>query len=154
MSVPFTLDTSMLHLLHRASQVADEHFAEAQEPGRLTSRQFVVLAAVSNREGASQTDISEMTGIDRSTLTDLVGRLQAKGFVSRARSRHDARTYEVRLTPVGNKALSVAVPIARKVDRKLLSLLPEVRRKELARMLEKIGAIGSDAAAREPGMAG
>lgn len=149
MSVQFALDASMLHLLHRASQVADDYFADAQDPGGLTSRQFVVLAAVSNREGASQTDISEMTGIDRSTLTDLVGRLQAKGFVSRARSRRDARTYEVRLTAAGNKALSVAVPIARKVDRKLLSLLPEARRKELARLLETIGAVGSSAAARD-----
>lgn len=150
----FSLSASMLHLLHRASQVADDLFAEYQQFDGLTSRQFVVLAAVSSQEGASQTDISEATGIDRSTLTDLVGRLQSKGLVSRSRSRTDARTYEVRLTAEGAKAFAAAIPVARRVDRKLMGVLPEQRRKELAKLLEQIAAGGGHAAVREIDLAG
>ena len=37
------LNQSILHLLHRAGQVADERFAKAIDPIDLTSRQLVVL---------------------------------------------------------------------------------------------------------------
>ena len=129
------LNHSLLHLLHRASQVADDIFAGHPELKGLTSRQFIVLAAISAREGASQTDITEVTGVDRSTLTDLIGRLQSRGLVARKRSQHDARTYEVRLTSDGRKLLVAAVPIARGVDERLLSSLPTKARKEFVEHL-------------------
>ena len=59
----FTLASSLLHLLHRASQIADDLFASHHQLDGLTSRQLVVLAAISSREGASQTDITAMTGV-------------------------------------------------------------------------------------------
>ena len=130
------LNHSLLHLLHRASQVADDIFAGHAELNGLTSRQFIVLAAISAREGASQTDITEVTGVDRSTLTDLIGRLQSRGLVARKRSQNDARSYEVRLTLKGRNLLVAAVPIARNVDERLLASLPAKARKEFVEQLQ------------------
>ena len=134
----FSLDGSLLHLLHRASQLADDIFASHPELDGLTSRQFIVLAAISAREGASQTDITEMTGVDRSTLTDLIARLQGKGMVARNRSQHDARSYEVRLTAAGRKALAVAMPIAQSVDKRLLGGVPVRAQRDAAGLLQAI----------------
>jgi DNA-binding MarR family transcriptional regulator len=58
---------SPIHLLHRASQRADGLFARQVRPSDLTPRQFVVLQAVADKSGLSQTDIMAVTGIDRSS---------------------------------------------------------------------------------------
>ena len=104
------LMSSLLHLLHRAGQAADEYFAEEMKGSELTARQHAVLAILSNEEGASQTQIVGLTGIDRSTLADIVRRLVEQGLVARRRSKQDARAYAVRLTAAGHTALRASLP--------------------------------------------
>ena len=58
---------SVLHLLHRAGQRADGLFARHAGIA-LTPRQFIILQAVAEGDGLSQTDIMAATGIDRSSI--------------------------------------------------------------------------------------
>ena len=99
---------SALHLLHRAGQCADELFASQVQESELTPRQFVVLMAVPDSEEPSQTTLVQKTGIDRSTLADIVRRLVERGLLARKRTRKDARMYAVRLTSKGETALKAA----------------------------------------------
>jgi DNA-binding MarR family transcriptional regulator len=119
---------SMLHLLHRAGQVADEMFTEEMHGSELTPRQFAVLRVLQRLETASQTDIVNETGIDRSTLADIVKRLVARGLIARRRSKADARAYAVRLTASGRDALKSAEPASERVENRLLKSLPQARR--------------------------
>ena len=68
------LAESPSHLMHRALQLALDIYAEEAGPDGLTQRQFAVLEAVAARSGLTQTDLVKATGIDRSTLADLVAR--------------------------------------------------------------------------------
>ena len=72
MAQPATPLFSPIHLLHRASQRADGLFARNVRTFDLTPRQFVVLQAVADKSGLSQTDIMAATGIDRSSTAELV----------------------------------------------------------------------------------
>ncbi len=139
----FDYSSSLLHLLHRASQIADDLFENQQRFNGLTSRQFIVLAAIKGTDGISQTDITTATGIDRSTLTDLVGRLQAKGLVARDRSRLDAGSYEVRLTPEGEALLEAAIPIVQQIDERLMRMASPAAKAQDVQMLAGIAAIVS-----------
>jgi len=94
----------------------------------LTPRQLAVLVTVSQNEGLSQTGLVERTGIDRSTLADIVRRMQRKGLLQRRRTKEDARAYAVKLTDEGRKALRTAEPLARKVDDRILEALPDRQR--------------------------
>ena len=76
----FNLNTSPSHLLHRAQQIAANHSAAALKSAGLTLRQFSVLSALSGNEGVSQSDLVNATGIDRSTLADMVARMEAGGM--------------------------------------------------------------------------
>jgi DNA-binding MarR family transcriptional regulator len=122
------LSGSMLHLLHRAGQVADEMFSQEMQGSDLTPRQFAVLRVLQRLETASQTDIVNETGIDRSTLADIVKRLVTRGLIARRRSKADARAYAVRLTPAGKEALKSAEPASERVESRLLQTLPQARR--------------------------
>jgi MarR family transcriptional regulator, temperature-dependent positive regulator of motility len=145
------LGSSALHMLHRASQAADEMFASETTGADLTPRQFAVLAALETLESASQTRIVDLTGIDRSTLADIVKRLVKRGLLSRRRSRSDARAYVVRLTPEGKTVLLATKPAAQRVEERLLEQVPPPRRAELIAALEaiirRLGATTSSEAA-------
>jgi|SRR5689334_9498705 DNA-binding MarR family transcriptional regulator len=132
------LDASLLHLLHRAGQVADELFTSEMTESDLTPRQYAVLAALAKHQTASQTTIVDETGIDRSTVAEIVKRLLHRGVLARRRAKHDARAYAVRLTPAGQAALRQAEPIAQRVNDRLLKQLGTSRRAEILDALSTI----------------
>jgi DNA-binding MarR family transcriptional regulator len=128
---------SPIHLLHRASQCAELIFHNAVAD-RVTARQLAVLMVIGEREGASQAEITEATGIDRSTTAEVMRRLVKKGLVQRRRSRADTRAYELRLTDEGNKALEAAEPVARRIDARVLDALPKARREAFVAALAAV----------------
>ena len=132
------LERSPLHLLHRAGQCAADVFQTELGPGDLTPRQFAVLVTVSQNEGLSQTHLVERTGIDRSTLADIVRRMIKKGLLQRRRTREDARAYAVKLTDEGSRVLKSVEPVSRRVDERILSSLPTAQRD---RFLQDLNAI-------------
>jgi DNA-binding MarR family transcriptional regulator len=117
------LDTSALHLLHRAGQCAEVLFTNEAAKADMTPRQYAVLACVAQNPDISQTGLVEQTGVDRSTLADVVRRLVKKGLLQRKRTRQDARMYAVRLTTRGSSLLNGVKPLASKVDHRILSVL-------------------------------
>jgi DNA-binding MarR family transcriptional regulator len=96
----------------------------------LTARQLAVLMTIERHEGLSQTDLVHRTGIDRSTLADVVKRLKGKGLIQRRRTKEDARAYAVRLTDEGRQVLRTVEPLAKRVDRRVLDALPAKRQEE------------------------
>jgi DNA-binding MarR family transcriptional regulator len=141
------LSRSPLHLLHRVGQYADELFVSEMTSFDITPRQFTVLWAISKEEGLSQTMLVKRTGIDRSTIADLVQRIHAKGFVQRRRNKHDARAYSVSLTERGWLALRAAEPVAIRVGAKLLATLPEAQVAEFVANLSAIVGTFAESAA-------
>jgi len=113
------LTASLTHLLHRACQVADSVFNEEAGKTGLTTRQFAVLVAVAGNRDISQTGLVQVTGIDRSTVAEIVKRLLRRGLIKRKRTRLDARAYAVRLTEEGEALLREAEPAARRAEERL-----------------------------------
>ncbi len=138
------LERSPIHLLHRAVQCAADIFQVELGNEDLTPRQYAVLVAVSQNEGVSQTHLVEKTGVDRSTLADIVRRMLKKGLLQRRRTKDDARAYAVRLTEEGWRVLKSADPLARRVDDKILAALPGQQRERFLQDLKAIvQALGS-----------
>ena len=132
------LDNSPIHLLHRAGQCAGDIFQAEMADDGLTPRQFAVLVTVSQNEGLSQTHLVEQTGIDRSTLADIVRRMLKKGLLQRRRTREDARAYAVKLTDAGWATLRNALPHTNRVDETILDALPTQHRERFLKDLRGI----------------
>jgi DNA-binding MarR family transcriptional regulator len=132
------LERSATHLIHRAGQCATDIFqAEASQSG-LTPRQFAVLMTIAEEEGLTQTDLVDRTGIDRSTLADIVARLLGRGLIHRRRAKEDGRAYAIKLTSQGCKVLRDAEPGAAATDTRLLAALPPAKRQEFLDILNMI----------------
>ncbi len=131
---------SVGHLLHRAAQRALDLYVAEAGPGAITQRQHAVLAAVADHEGAAQADLVTATGVDRSTLADMVSRMIDKGLLARERSTLDARANAVRLTDAGRTALAAARAPTLAADSALMGLLPKGKRTALLEALETLAS--------------
>ncbi|MGY6628473.1 MAG: MarR family winged helix-turn-helix transcriptional regulator [Oceanicaulis sp.] len=134
----FDLTASPGHLLHRAQQFASERFSEATGGVELTQRQFAVLCAVHDEEGLTQTQLVQATGIDRSTLAELVSRMASKGLLLREKAPGDGRANAVRFTDEGRALYKTAIDGARAADEAILSALPKNKRASFAEALARI----------------
>lgn len=145
MAKSFDLDTSPGHLLRRANQYANDLYAaETDSPG-LTQRQFAVLFAIDQREGASQTELVKATGIDRSTLADMIVRMQNKELLARKRTDEDQRANAVRITPIGRRAMRAALPLVLRSESGILEVLPQRMRGEFIKALTLIANAAMEA---------
>ena len=135
MAKSFDLSTSPSHLLRRANQFATDLFDDEDEADGLTQRQLAVLYAVDQSDGMSQTDLVKATGIDRSTLADMIVRMQKRELVLRRRTEADQRANSVKISPAGRRALRAALPAILKSDVALLEALPARQRGEFVKCL-------------------
>lgn len=141
------LERSPSHLLHQALQFALDVYGDetggAEAP--LTQRQFAVLAAVEAHPAPTQTDLVRATGVDRSTLADMIARLIAKGLLARERSTVDARANVVRLTEAGVAALGAMRPLAEAADARILHVLGSGKRDGFVSALRALARAGEAA---------
>jgi DNA-binding MarR family transcriptional regulator len=135
-----TLADSPSHLMHRVLQLALDIYAEEAGANGPTQRQFAVLEAVSVKSGLTQTDLVKATGIDRSTLADLVARMTTKGLLARERSSLDARAMAVSLSAEGKALLEAARPRVEAADKRIMGLLPKAKRDGFLEMLADLAA--------------
>jgi DNA-binding MarR family transcriptional regulator len=138
----FELAEAPSHLIKRCQQYFGDLYAREAGSCELTKQQFTVLAALENNEGVSQTALVEMTGIDRSTLAEMVRRMLERGLVSRERTEKDARANAVAITGNGRKALRVARSAADRAEKLLLESLPPSERTKFIKALSAIASAG------------
>ena len=139
------------HLIRRCQQYFGDLYAREAGSGELTKQQFTVLAALENNDGVSQTALVEMTGIDRSTLAEMVRRMLERGLLSRERTEQDARANAVAITGTGRKALRAARAAADRAERLLLDGLPPSERTKFIKFLTIIVSAGDAFAANGSG---
>lgn len=134
----FLLDASPGHLLHRAQQAAADLHVAALGANGLTQRQFAVLAVLAAQDGVSQSDLVVRTGIDRSTLAEMVARMEAKGLTQRTKSVTDSRANSVTLTATGRAMYEEAMPKLAEVDAAVLARLPVNKRAGFVDLLTRL----------------
>ena len=140
-----TLAESPSHLMHRALQLALDIYSEEAGDGGPTQRQFAVMEAVAAKSGLTQTDLVRATGIDRSTLADLVSRMTTKGLLDRERSAVDARAKAVRLSEAGLALLESARPRVEAADKRIMALLPKGKRDGFLELLADLANAADEA---------
>jgi DNA-binding MarR family transcriptional regulator len=92
-------------LLHRAAQRMRAALDEAARGhGLAGARDWLVLSAIANGPPQTQLALAHTLGLDKTTLTSLLDRLEARGLVARAADSHDRRARIPVLTPSGLQA--------------------------------------------------
>ena len=143
----FKFAASPSHLLHRVEQLASERFAHLVGD-TIKLREFIVLAAISEKPGLSQSDLGRIAGVDRSTFADTMAKMESRDWIVRTQSASDGRAYSVMLSEAGAKLLAATVQHARAADAAILDLLPKTKARSFVGALTKLTKLADEAAAK------
>lgn len=94
------LSTHPGHLVRRLQQA---HYLlwNMMVSEEITSPQFAVLNALVAEPGLDQRTVGERVGLDRSTIAEVISRLDRRGLLGKVRDPQDGRRFLLRLTEDG-----------------------------------------------------
>jgi len=85
----------------------------------ITYPQYLVMMILWENDGLAVSSIGEKLYLDSGTLTPLLKRLEAKGFILRKRKKEDERVVEVFITETGKALQQKACEIPEKLHNKI-----------------------------------
>lgn len=104
----------------------------------LTLPQTSVLRALMDRGIVNQTSLVAATGIDRSTLGEMLKRMASQGLVAAVRLESDNRNNLISLTPAGRKALLKSETALADAESSMMRMVPHADRQAFLRCLRAI----------------
>ncbi len=134
----FNIETSVGFLLAKAHQRLYACFRNELAPFGVTPPQFALLAFLWKQDGLSQVELSEQSGVDRTTLSGLVDRLQQQGLAVRAPDPEDRRACRVELTAAGRGLENDLVPLAVRIRQQFSSGMTPQEYQQLCHLLNKL----------------
>ena len=135
------------HLVRRLQQIATALFAEECGAFELTPIQYSALVAIRDNAGLDATRVSELISLDRSTVGDVLFRMEKKGWLERYASPEDRRVKLLRLAEAGAEVLvQVGDAVLRVQERLLEPLAPKAR----ATFITLLSQLTEGHAEREP----
>jgi DNA-binding MarR family transcriptional regulator len=125
------------HLIRRVHQVSSAYFAE-ECGGDLTAVQYAALVTIGAHPGIDATRLSQIIYFDRSTIGDVLDRMEGKGWIRRESTPNDRRIKLLNLSPTGQAVLQQVEPKVRRVQERLLAPFTAAEAKMLIRLLAKM----------------
>jgi len=107
-----------------------------------SSVQYSILVSLDRRGEASQRELCDDVDLDRSTVADLVSRMERRGLLVRRRDPADARRNTVTLTEKGIAERRRLAPLVAEVEQELIGSLDADERAALRRALRALLAAG------------
>lgn len=104
-------------------------------PGR-----FATLLIIGRNPGISQTALSRANGRDKSSLTPVLEDLERRKLIRRVRPKDDRRSYQLLLTPAGERLLDQLTACAERHDRHLDRIIGVRERARFLKTLKKLVA--------------
>jgi DNA-binding MarR family transcriptional regulator len=110
-----TLDDQLCFALYSTAHAVTRAYKPMLDEYGLTYPQYLVLLVLWEQDGLSVKEIGERLFLDSGTLTPLLKRMEAAGFLRRARDPKDERQLRVNLTAKAQELRSKARDIAYKL---------------------------------------
>jgi DNA-binding MarR family transcriptional regulator len=129
-SDPLALDRQVCFALAATSRSVIGLYRPILEPLGLTHPQYLVMLALWERSPRTARDIADALYLEPPTLSPLLKRLEAIGYLTRSRNPDNERELRVELTERGRRLRDRAVEVPRQVVDRLgvpLSVLEEAR---------------------------
>lgn len=101
---------SVGYLIKLANQAVLRNLDVKLRPYGLTAPQWVPLLVIANNRANTVAGCAREIGVDTGAMTRMLDRLEAKGFISRARSGDDRRVVNVALTKAGSEIVKLIPP--------------------------------------------
>jgi DNA-binding MarR family transcriptional regulator len=132
------------HLIRRVYQISTAMFAAECGALDLTPVQYAALVAIQSHPRIDATRLSQVIYFDRSTIGDVLDRMESKGWIVRQASPHDRRVKLVTLSAGGRETLRQAEGCILKVQQRLMAPLGAKNSAALVRLLGRLADAHAD----------
>jgi len=126
------------HLIRRLQQISLALFMDQARDFEITPVQYAAIAAIANHPGIDQTALCNIIALDRSTIGDVVGRLEKKKLIKRLNGAVDRRTKSLTITPAGLRLIRDIEPAVHATQRLILAPLKSSQRNAFMQMLKHL----------------
>jgi DNA-binding MarR family transcriptional regulator len=127
--------------LRRAQRaVYDSFLARVGATEDITPGLFGMAQVIAANPGLYQSRLADAMGVDRSTIVNVIHKLEARGLVERTGSRRDGRANALRVTPGGRVALRRIEGLIRRHEEEVARVLSAEERRTLMDLLAKLYA--------------
>lgn len=125
-------------LLRRAHQLSTAAFVMEAGAVDITPLQFITLLAISNEPGTDAATVSELIAFDRTTVGQVLFRLESKGLIVKHGSDIDRRKKLLRITDAGQAILDRVLAMTPKIADNIAGVLTAEERRTFIAILQKI----------------
>lgn len=123
----------------RSAQLAVfQHFNRSLGDAGISPPQFGTLVLIEANPGISQSAVAAALRFDRSTLVQIIDRLEGSGLVVREPSSRDRRTHALKLTAKGERQLGDLKRRVRAHEAAIAGALTEAERDTLVALLARV----------------
>jgi len=147
-SKPITMDavyTAPGYLFRRMQQIAVALFVEECKAFDLTPVQYASLVAIHTHPGIDATRLSAVIAFDRSTLGNVIERLESKAFIERRPAHGDKRVKLLYLAKAGAATLRDIVPSVERSQARMLQPLKSADRRTLLALMTQLVDLNNEA---------
>jgi DNA-binding MarR family transcriptional regulator len=133
------------YLFRRMQQIAVSIFVEECKAYDLTPVQYAALVAIQTHPGIDATRLSAVIAFDRSTLGNVIERLETKLYIERKPAHSDKRVKLLYLTKVGAALLRDIMPSVDRAQARMLQALNPADRETLLALLTQLVDLNNEA---------
>lgn len=126
------------HLIRRLQQIALALFMDEARDFDITPVQYSAILAIDVHPGIDQTALCNIVALDRSTVGDVVTRLERKKLIKRTPGAEDRRTNLLYITDAGRKLIKDIEPAVQKTQKRILEPLSVRERAAFVQMLKRL----------------
>jgi DNA-binding MarR family transcriptional regulator len=122
-----TLKNQLCFAIYETSSEFTKLYSNVLQPFRLTYPQYLVLLALWEKDGLTVKELGETLNLGTGTLTPMITRMEANGWLRKERSKVDERKVFIHLQ---TKAMEDKLAITQKVSEEILSCKIELEEYE------------------------
>lgn len=122
----------------KAYQLSSRFLTQKVSELNLTSVQAMVLGFLTEEDQITSSELGRRTELDSATLTGILDRLEAAGYLERKSNPDDRRSIHIHLTPKGKALGNEATALLLKANSEFLQVLDDAQRKELHEIIQTL----------------
>jgi len=115
-------------LIRRLHQIHTSLFIEETRAFDITPVQYSLMTALAEQGMVDQMTLALEIGLERTSVAEVIPRLEAKGLLRRTKSTDDRRAKLVRLTPKGRALVTRMQAAVKRAHDRTLADLPKAQR--------------------------
>lgn len=125
----------------RVSNLFDRRWGALSQTADITSAQWLTLGLLEREDkadGMTPTELCRRLCVSKQNMTGMILRLEKKGLIERRPDPHDRRSFRVKATPAGSKAIQRLVPFESEFFLRQVESLSDERLLDLSQALRSI----------------